>query len=206
MSGGRPAYKAEEIEAFKADVCRAALKLISEQGQDALSFRTLARLIGSSHTRVHRYLANKEAVMDAVREYAYGRFAEALERGAGGIDDPGLRLNATGRAYFRFAHDDPQAFSVLFGNVDPEQRMQSENQRRAWSAIRVPIADAIRQGQLTGDADVLSYVFWGAIHGVTTLSLSGNVKADVDIDDVLRATIDGLNRGHGARRANDIHR
>ncbi len=200
MSGGRPAYKEEEVEAFKKDVCRAALELISEKGTDALSFRALARLLDSSHTRVHRYLPNKEAVLAAVRDYAYGLFADALGEGVDGNDDPTKRLRIAGQNYFQFAHSDPQAFHVLFNNVDPGSHIRSENQLRAWAAIRGPIAESVEQGYLVGDADVLTHVFWAAIHGIVTLSLTGNVKEEVDINDVLNATFDGLRRGHGAHR------
>jgi hypothetical protein len=45
---------------------------------------------------------------------------------------------------------------------------------------------------------VLAHVFWAAIHGVTMLSISGNIKQEVDVGDVLAATYTGLRAGHGA--------
>lgn len=195
---GRPAYSEATIRAFKALICREAIKLVSERGIDGLSFRTLASRLGCSHTRVHRYYPNRETLLWAVRDYAYGLFMRALGEGARHAE--GSVLRAIGRAYFNFAHDEPDAFVMLFGSAPPADREPGPNQRHAWKAISEPISAAVTAGHLQGDPDVLTYVFWSAIHGVTSLSLSGNFKPGVDPLEVLESTFDGLGRGHGTSR------
>lgn len=196
MKRGRPANPPEEVDEFKQRVCKVALRLISKHGVEGLSFRTLARELGSSHTRVHGYFDNKEAVIRAVRDYAFGEFARALEATGDEEADPMECVRLRGAAYYRFARERPQAFHVLFSGLEPDRTMQTDNQHRAWNAIRGPVQRAIERDLLTGDPDVLAHVFWAAIHGVTMLSISGNLKQEVDVGDVLDATYTGLRAGH----------
>jgi AcrR family transcriptional regulator len=203
MKRGRPAYPPEEVDEFKQKVCRVALHLVSKHGVEGLSFRTLARALGSSHTRVHGYFENKEAIIRAVRDYAFGEFAHALEETGDEQADAMECVRLRGAAYYRFARERPQAFHVLFSGLEPNRRLQTDNEHRAWNAIRSPIQSAITNGLLAGDPDVLTYVFWAAVHGVTMLSISGNIKQEVDVGDVLAATFAGLRAGHspsGQRR------
>lgn len=197
MKRGRPANPSEQVDEFKQEVCKAALRLISRHGVEGLSFRTLARELGSSHTRVHGYFENKQAIIRAVRDYAFGEFARALEETGDVEADPMECVRLRGAAYYRFARERPQAFHVLFSGLEPDRTLQTDNQHRAWNAIREPVRRAIERGLLTGDPDVLAHVFWAAIHGVTMLSLSGNVKEEVEVGDVLEATYTGLRAGHG---------
>jgi len=197
MAQGRPSYSTEDIDVFKHEVCRAALRIISKHGLSTLSFRGLAKTLGCSHTRVHRYYSNKEALIRAVKDFAFGQFAEALESAVGDTEEPTDKMLQAGQAYFSFAHQDPEAFQVLFSGIDPVKRLETENERRAWRAISHPIAAAVADGKLTGDPDTLTHVFWSALHGITTLSLSGNIKKGTDINDVLLLMFAGLSRGHG---------
>jgi len=197
MAQGRPSYSAKEIEVFRHEVCRAALRIISKEGLATLSFRGLAKALNCSHTRVHRYYTNKEALIQAVKDYAFGEFAEALESAVADIGMPTEKMRQAGRAYFNFAHQDPEAFRVLFSGIDPVKPLETVNERRAWNAISQPITAAVADGDLEGDPDTLTYVFWSALHGITTLSLSGNIKQGTDISDVLHLILAGLRRGHG---------
>lgn len=86
----------------------------------------------------------------------------------------GYRLATRCQSYFLFAHNDPKAFHMLSSDVDPDKRVQSDNRQRAWAAIRVTILEAVEQGHLVGGPDVLAHAFWGAIHGITMLSLATN--------------------------------
>ena len=199
MSQGRPSLNLEEVEAFQDKVCRAALEIISENGTEALSFRALASLIDSSHTRVHRYFPNKAALLDAVRDYAFGLFADALERGTEGIDHPIQRLAITGTNYIQFGDEDPEAFHALFNKLDRNNTVRTNNQIRAWAAIRDPLGEAIEQNFLQGDPDVLAHVFWSTTHGMVSLRLTGNIKPDVKFEDVVQTALGGLMRGHGVQ-------
>ena len=197
MAQGRPSYSAEDIEAFKHEVCRAALRIVSVEGQSALSFRGLAKVLGCSHTRVHGYYPNKQALIEALRDFAFGEFAEALESSTVEIENPRDRLLQAGQTYFKFAHEDREAFQVLFSTIVPVKRFTTDNEQRAWNAIQQPIAAAIDAGYLVGDPDTLTHVFWSAIHGITNLSMTGNIKYGTNIDEILNLIFSGLRRGHG---------
>jgi AcrR family transcriptional regulator len=105
MKRGRPANPPEEVDEFKQKVCKVALRLISKHGVEGLSFRNLARGLGSSHTRVHGYFENKEAIIRAVRDYAFGEFAHALEETGDEQADPMECVRLRGAAYYRFAQE-----------------------------------------------------------------------------------------------------
>lgn len=197
MQNGRPAYKEQEVVELRDQICRTALSIISSDGIESLSFRKLADVLGSSHTKVYRYFPNKDALIREVRDYAFGQFAEALSDGFDTIKEPAEQMRNAGYNYFLFAHNDPNAFQVLFDNFSPDQKIKGENQQKAWSLIRDPIAAAVNAGHLVGDPDVLAYVFWGTIHGITALHHTGNVDPEIDINKILQLAFEGLGRGHG---------
>ncbi len=193
----RPRHSLEEIERFKTEVCIAALKLIGSGGITSLTFRALANELGSSHTRVHRYFQDREAIVDAVREYAFGQFAGHIGLDIREFASPVDALDSIVDGYLSFAQKEPDCFGVLFNKVSDPWLLRSPNRHAVWEAIRQPISHCVNEGYLEGDVDLLTNVVWSAIHGMTTLILTGNVNAQSQ--QVKQLLFNGLMKGHAGR-------
>ncbi|HCD26080.1 MAG TPA: hypothetical protein DER02_01075 [Gammaproteobacteria bacterium] len=198
MPQGRPSLSQATRDEFKQQVCEAALKIISDKGYTNLSFRVLAHAVKSSHMRILNYFQNKETLICEVRDYAFGLFGSALTEAGSLADGPLTQLQYCGHAYFEFAHSNPDAFLVLFSGFEPGKGVNTENEQRAWQALYQPVCEAVEKQLIAGNPEVLTQVFWAAIHGVTILSLNGNLPEGVSAEAVLQATFSGLLDGHRA--------
>lgn len=192
---GRPVQSEDAVEAFKRQVCNAALGIVSEQGVEALSFRTLASALGCSHTRVHGYFRDKGDVLEGVRQVAFEQFAESLDAITEPVRSPEERIRVCGKAYFEFAHENRDVFYLMFNSFDPDRRPRNTSEEKAWLYIRQAIDELFCDGTAPGEAEMLAHVFWASIHGITMLSLSGNVAADICTEDLLLRAHESLIRG-----------
>lgn len=152
----------------------------------------LAQCTNASHTKVHRYFHNKDGILRAVQEYAYGLLADALESGIDSTPKSDEMLCALAHSYSTFAENDPCAFAMLFGSWKPGRTSISANEKRVWEAVRTSIATTLDQDHYDKDTEELCQVMWGTIHGIASLSLSGNIGNEVSIEKLLRRLIDAL--------------
>lgn len=92
----------------------AALRVVREQGVDAVSARGVAQALGCSTAPVFRCFENMEALHEAVLDRILARFAEATE--APLDPDP---LFAAGLGMVLFAADEPRLYEALFLRQHP---------------------------------------------------------------------------------------
>ena len=123
----------------------------------------------------YRHFADKSALLAAISEIGFTRFAEALE--AAGQTRKGHfgRLEEMGVAYVRFAMTHRAQFEVMFGEHGEPQNL-SESGRKVAERSLLVLLDAIQDGQRAGkfiDADSLSvaHLVWATVHGISLLQL-----------------------------------
>lgn len=92
-------------------IVRAALELIDEAGLGALTMRRLGSALGVEAMSLYKHVANKDAILDGVRELLLADFAESLpsDPGVGWRDD----LARFARAYRALGRAHPEAFGLL---------------------------------------------------------------------------------------------
>jgi AcrR family transcriptional regulator len=97
----------------------AAIELIDESGVEHLSIREVARRVGVSPAAPFRHFATKTALLTAIAEEAMRRFRESVASALDSVDtaDPIGRLEAIGRAYLRWAADNPTHFQIISSRV-----------------------------------------------------------------------------------------
>ena len=158
-----------------------AVRTIRDDGAAALTLRAVGGRLGVSRTALYRHFADKSALLNAVSEDGFRRLSDALEQawtGAGG----GLRgFEEQGRAYVRFAVDNPAHYRVMFGVWS--SRDESTALRAAGARAFQALVDAltalqqegfVRRGEAPGQ--VALYV-WAAVHGVAMLAIDGRLPS-----------------------------
>ena len=63
------------------DMIATAVRLISESGAEALSIAALAREMGINRTTVYYHFVSREALLDAVKDYAAAQLARGMDVG-----------------------------------------------------------------------------------------------------------------------------
>ncbi|WP_433474314.1 TetR/AcrR family transcriptional regulator [Spirillospora sp. CA-142024] len=96
----------------------AGMRLLEEQGPEALNARRLAAEIGASTMAVYTHFGGMAGVYEALGREAFARFGRVL-RQVPDTDDPVTDLLVLGLAYREFAVASPQRYRLMFGLASP---------------------------------------------------------------------------------------
>ncbi|GGP70560.1 TetR/AcrR family transcriptional regulator [Saccharothrix coeruleofusca] len=186
-------------DALRVRLLDRAGELLSTEGPSALSLRRLAADVNTSTTAVYSLFGGKPALLDALYQEAFRRFAERLEAVAH-TDDPVEDLVRIGLAYRCGALADPQFYLVMFSKVVPDFKPSEQTDALAACAFRPAVAAArraVESGAYAEDVapEQIALAMWGLVHGLVSLELNGNLPAGLEIAPVferaLRAQADG---------------
>src|ERR1700758_1589340 len=111
MSASKATYHHGDL---RAACVRAAMELLEESGETALSLRAVARRAGVSPGAPYRHYADREALISAVAAVGYRELAGQLAAAHPAPATPD-DLAAVAVAYVDFALAKPALFRVMFG-------------------------------------------------------------------------------------------
>lgn len=154
-----------------------ALALLQTRGANELSVREIARNIGVTATAAYRYFDGKDALLRELARHGLDQLAEAQhaawDAAGGGV----AGFDATGRAYVRFALDNPALFRLTFAHVGAELPMA-----RAPGAMSEPmsflLANAATLCPPGRDPALYALQAWAMVHGLAMLMLDGQIAPD----------------------------
>ncbi|WP_066063571.1 TetR/AcrR family transcriptional regulator [Frankia sp. EI5c] len=141
------------------EILGAALRLLEDEGAEALTMRRLGEVLGIRAPSLYKHLPGKGAVENALAETALWEIGDALHRvvDAAGPDDVVIRLLAE---YRRFARERPNLYRLVAAN--PLGRAALTPGLEDWSGE--PFYRA------TADP-YLAQALWAAAHGTVLLEL-----------------------------------
>src|SRR3984893_1200048 len=99
---------------LRAALVRAAMELLDESGETALSLRAVARCAGVSPAAPYRHYADREALVSAISAVGYRELAERLAAAHPSPSTPD-ELASVAIAYVQFAVERPALFRIMFG-------------------------------------------------------------------------------------------
>ncbi len=188
----------QQVDAFREQLCAVAIRRFAEHGYAGVTLRGLAREVGCSPMTPYRYFADKDEIFATVRAAAFGRFADACEASARASRDPLQRLVALGRAYLRFALDEPHAYRIMFELSQPDELDYPELSKQASRARQAKldaVEEAIRAGVIAGNRIEVANLLWSGMHGVIVLSLAHKLHERPDLETLCEAMMETLVRG-----------
>jgi len=97
----------------KNDILEAALDLFVEKGISAATTREIAKRAETAEGNLYRHFPSKDALARHLFGECAGRFRKALCRAAATEEDPARKIRTLVVAIFRFAEEEPNAFSYL---------------------------------------------------------------------------------------------
>jgi AcrR family transcriptional regulator len=158
---------------LRADLVRAAIELLEESGERALSLRAVARRAGVSPAAPYRHYADREALVSAVAAVGYRELAERLAAAHPSPSTPD-QLATVAIAYVQFALDRPALFRIMFG--EPCDR-DNDERVAATAAVSHYVRAIVQRSFPRADVDALATAIWALVHGLAFLHLDGKLDA-----------------------------
>jgi AcrR family transcriptional regulator len=182
----------------------AALRLVEEQGVEALSLRELSRRLGVSHAAPGHHFPDRLALLVALAAEGFERLAASMEAAAEGRPPGAAQLAAAGEAYVRFGLDHPAHLQIMFGPEvggmrvrPPELRAPSERARAVLDGAIEALAGIPARGPgAPRDTflEVHTFTAWALLHGATRLWIDGPLRASMERRGAGRARFEELAR------------
>jgi AcrR family transcriptional regulator len=158
---------------LRSALVRAAMELLEESGETALSLRAVARRAGVSPAAPYRHYADREALVSAIAAVGYRELAERLAAAHPSPSTP-EQLASVAIAYVQFALERPALFRIMFG--EPCDR--DDDERVAATAAVSAYVHAIAERTFPqADAEALATAVWAFVHGLAFLYLDGKLDA-----------------------------
>jgi AcrR family transcriptional regulator len=167
-------------------ILAAAREIAARDGWTAVTIRKLAERIEYSPPVVYEHFASKEEILLELLRQGYAEQRVALEAAAHDGDGPEQALRAIGRAYVRFARENPDLYQVMYGlgGASFSARAAEEARRLGEQNGAVParVIESIEREEGRASQDVTDKVtlLWGTVHGLVALAMAGRLPGGHD--------------------------
>ena len=156
----------------------AAQRLFIEQGFEKVSMRNIADAIEYSPATIYLYFKDKNELLFALQNQAFGRLAQEFES-VFSIQHPAERLHAIGHKYLGFAFEHPELFELMFIMTGPMDAVAARGEAAPWASGRAAfdrVVLVMQQGIDAGvfrhqDAESAALMVWAQVHGLAALFL-----------------------------------
>jgi AcrR family transcriptional regulator len=166
----------------KRAAVNAALALVAEHGQHAVTLRAVAEILGVNHRALYRQYASREDLLFAVAERGFAQLADLLE--AIPIADLECGRAALAQSYAGFALAEPHLYDLMFALPLRKSFHDAEGIGPQLRRVVKAAATAIRAGNappIGSDATRIGVLrVWGLTHGLIELYRAGALKARSD--------------------------
>jgi AcrR family transcriptional regulator len=163
----------ERVE-VRRKILDAARDLFVAEGYERVTMRRIAEAIEYSPTAIYLHFEDKDDLVLALCREDFGRLLEAMEREAP-PKDPVEWIRQLGRAYARFALENPNHYRFMFMSpMKPEHTPEpTDPGQLSFGVLRTAVARAIETGAFrTGDVDTIAQVMWSSVHGAVALLIT----------------------------------
>ena len=159
---------------LKEALVRAALELIAKKGPAGFTFAEAARFAGVSPAAPYRHFRDRDELLVDVARRGFDLFEAALARAwGGGRPNAFAAFERLGKAYLRFAREEPAYYSAMFETglsleSSPELRAAGE---RSFGVLRAATEQLIAAMPAQNRPPVLMMALhlWALSHGIASL-------------------------------------
>jgi AcrR family transcriptional regulator len=156
-------------------ILEAARKLFVEQGYDNVTIRNIAQEIEYSPATIYLYFKDKDEIFFTLQSRAFEEFHK-IQKSVQSIEDPLERLMAHGKAYVKFAFENPEYYDLMFIMKEPVKAITSLEEWKggasSYDLLRQNVRECIERGLLnTKDVETASFALWSFVHGISSLKI-----------------------------------
>ncbi len=157
-----------------------ALKILEQDGPDAVSMRRIARALQITPMAIYHHFRNREALMQSIVDREFAKFLEAMAHIPRGASHA-ARLRHSLDAYIQYSFDRPRIFDYVFSEPRPSARRYPKNFRERASPTLNQLADAVSEAMEAGylrraDTWEVALELWAHAHGYIALYRAGRFE------------------------------
>ena len=189
-------------------ILTAAMRLFLEESFEKTTMRRIAEAIEYTPGALYGYFKDKNEILYALHVRGFEELVARLESALVGLTDPAERLAAIGRAYIRFAFDNPQQYDLMFLAKSTAKKIIEDAEwacgLRAYDILSTEVANLVQHRGSSTNPDVAAFACWSMVHGLVSLVIADravflpedNLRGIVDAAfDHYLALVDGIGRG-----------
>lgn len=185
---------------LRASILEAAAQLLDSGGADAVTMRAVAERISYSATTIYLHFSDRDELLFAVLDEAFGEFRAAMAAAMASTSEPRARIEAMGWAYVHYALANPAQYRLMFVQRPDyllEHGPEEEGARiESMSALAelVATSPAGRGGRAKPGA--AADALWAAMHGIAALAtgvaMLDRSRAEAATEEALGLLTEGL--------------
>lgn len=174
--------------------------MLAEAGsQDAVSIRSIADAVGCTPPAIYMHFADKDELFFELCEERFALFSEYLAEARASTDDPVEALRRCGRAYIRFAMENPDQYRILFmsGPTVPDYKEPQESAGfQSFMAVIEAVQVAVDAGAIRKvDPFLTALALWASSHGLASLMIGATRFPWPERESIVEHQIDILIEG-----------
>ena len=191
---------------LKEALLQAALNLIAQKGAAGFTFADAARMAGVSPAAPYRHFRDRDELLSSIAQRGFEQFEAMLTQAwDDGRPDTVTAFERVGKAYLRFAREEPALYAAMFESglpVESNPTLQAASER-AFAIIRAAaerLAALAPPGVPRPPAMMMALHIWSMSHGVASLFGRGDAarrKLPMSPEDLLEAEVLIYLRGLG---------
>lgn len=173
---------------LRAALIAEGLRLLAASDAEHLSLREVARNVGVSPTAVYRHFPDKQALLTALAREGAARLVERQTSAQDAAGGGRAGFDATGRAYVRFALENPALFRLMTARSRKGADLFPGEEGSGLQLLQRNIAALVPPGTGEDMRRVRAIRSWAIVHGLAMLMLDGQVPDDLGLIDQVVVT------------------
>ena len=169
-------------------IAETAYSILRSKGYEKLNARYLASELGVSTMPLFHYYENMDEIKKAAVQKGVEAYTRYMQKG---MEDP-LPFKGAGRAYIKFAKEEPELFKIFFMTAD--ENIVGLPDKDPNAATVGYITTEIMNGNKDNGSRILENM-WLITHGIATLEATGKMSfSDEELSRILSETFMGLKK------------
>jgi len=167
---------------------KAGIEHICEKGSDSLSLRKISQNCGVSHAAMYTHFKDKNALMDAMRDYINSKFIKALEKDIEKQDNPHGKFVRMGRNYVDFFVKNHFYFSFLYkhiGVIIDLDNLDKKGDYLPYEFFKSVAVEIMQTLNIPKEAHLQHIItMWGIMIGIVSVAVMKSTKYEGDWDEL----------------------
>jgi AcrR family transcriptional regulator len=192
---------------LRGRIVDAARDLLLEQGLGGLSMRAIAERVEYSPATIYIYFKDKDELVREVVHTGFELLGQVLTAELAALPEssgPSDQYGAVGRAYVRFALENPAYFRVMF-ELPSTAELKCGDQGagcgsgdggvRGFGGVMSMVRRAITGSPFASpETRNEMLIGWGMMHGLTTLYLAGQLRGEAETPEEFMELVESVTR------------
>lgn len=169
-----PTARDRVAQATRERILAVVEQLLADGGESAVSIREICLRAALTPPTIYHHFGDKQALIERVVSDCFVDFDRSVSRRRASAD-PVEELRHGFDRYVAYGLQHPSHYRVMFQNP---ARTPTAAGLASYNKLRAAVAAIAAAGRLRAPVDESTFAFWSAVHGVTSLLVSGLGRAD----------------------------